>query len=118
MVLSDIPPYSDCVKNYKTGYLAKGTSQWVKYLSWLIESPENERKSGSSQKRGIGELSHRKQLPKYETLFEMLSEKNITVYTSVIGDKDHLMEDQNTKGANFVAFTDLQSEMWEVRRAL
>lgn len=117
MVLSDMPPYSECVDNYKTGYLAKGTNQWVKYLSWLIESPEKRKEIGKAAKKVVLEkYLIDKQLPKYQELFEKLSDKDITVYTSVTGDKDQLMEDQNTEGANFVAFTDKESDTWEVRK--
>lgn len=38
------------------------------------------------------------------------------VYTSITGGKDKLIEDQNTKGAKFIAFTDQKfSKTWEIR---
>lgn len=43
----------------------------------------------------------------------------ITVFTSITGGKDHLIEKQNTKGAKFVAFVDegTKSKTWELKRA-
>jgi glycosyltransferase involved in cell wall biosynthesis len=76
MVLSDIPPYSECVKNYKTGYLASNKSQWVKYLGWLVESKEKREEIGKAAKKEV--LKHwtiDKQLPKYEKLFKTLSKE-------------------------------------------
>lgn len=37
------------------------------------------------------------------------------VFTSITGDKEDLIEDQNTKGADFIAFTNQESETWETR---
>jgi len=117
MVLSNIPPYKGSVTPNVTGFLATGKGQWVKYLSQLIEDEELRNKIGKEAKKAVlKDWTIDKQLPKYEALFEMLEEKDITVYTSVTGDKDTLMEDQNTKGANFVAFTDKQSDCWDVRK--
>lgn len=117
MVLSNIPPYSECVEKNVTGFLANGKGQWVQYLSKLIEDKELRKKIGKAAKKEVLEkYTIEKQLPKYEALFDMLEEKDITVYTSVTGDKDTLMEDQCIKGANFVAFTDKKSETWEVRK--
>jgi glycosyltransferase involved in cell wall biosynthesis len=48
MVLSNVTPYKESVENYKTGYLAGSTAQWVKYLSWLIESPEKRKEIGEN----------------------------------------------------------------------
>ena len=39
----------------------------------------------------------------------------ITVYTSLVGGIDKLNDQQNTAGAHFVAFTDQESETWDVR---
>lgn len=117
MVLSDIPPYSDCVKNYKTGYLASSKSQWLKYLGWLIENPEKRKEIGQNAKKAVLEnYLIDKQLPKYAELFENLREKEITVYTSIIGGFDKLIEDQVTENADFVAYTDQTSETWDVRK--
>jgi processive 1,2-diacylglycerol beta-glucosyltransferase len=117
MVLSDITPYSDCVKNYKTGYLAKNKNQWVKYLGWLIENEKKRKEIGKAAKEAVlKDFTIDKQLPKYEKLFEKLRKKDITVYTANLGGFDKLQEEQNTEGANFVAFTDQQSEIWEVRK--
>jgi len=117
MVLSNIPPYKGSVRPNETGFLATSKGQWVKYLSMLIENEELRKKIGSVAKKEVLEnYTIGKQLPKYKALFDMLEEKDITVYTSVTGDKDTLMEDQCTEGANFVAFTDKRSECWDVRK--
>jgi hypothetical protein len=118
MVLSDVTPYKECVTNYKTGYLASGTSQWVKYLSWLIENSEKRKEIGRAAKEAVlKDFTIDKQLPKYEKLFDKLIDKNVTVYTSLIGGIDELNESQNTEGANFWAFTDHKSETWEIKPA-
>lgn len=117
MVLSDITPYSDCVKNYKTGYLAKNKNQWVKYLGWLVESAEKRKEIGQAAKKEVlDKFTIDKQLPKYQELFEKLRKKDITVYTANIGGFDKLQEDQITEGANFIAFTDQLSDTWEIRK--
>ena len=36
---SKVYPYRFSLKHGKTGYLAEGKNQWIKYLSWLIENP-------------------------------------------------------------------------------
>lgn len=115
MVLSDVVPYNLCVKNYKTGYLAKGKAQWVKYLSWLIENEEKRKAIGKAAKENVLKYyTIDKQLPKYAKLFDQLMEKNIAVYTSLIGGIDDLSEEQNTEGANFIAYTDKESNTWKV----
>jgi len=38
------------------------------------------------------------------------------VITSIVGDRDVLVDDQNTEGADFIAFTDQSSNTWEVRK--
>lgn len=116
MVLSKIPPYQGTVKHEKTGFLAKGKHEWIKYLSQLIESPELRKEIGKNAKQEVlANYLIEQQLPKYAELFEKLRPKEITVYTSNVGGFDLLQEDQNTQGADFVAFTDQKSETWEVR---
>lgn len=115
MVLSDIPPYSECVEEGKTGFLAKSTTAWVKKLSKLIESEELRREIGKNAKKEVlNKYLIDKQLPKYKELFEKIKDKDITVYTSVIGGFDKLIEDQNTQGANFIAYSEQTSDTWEI----
>lgn len=117
MVLSGVTPYKEVVKANKTGYLANSKSQWVKYLSWLIESPEKRKEIGKAAKKEV--LAHHtidKQLPKYEKLFNSLTKKDITVYTAMAGDFDHLEDPQEDFTANYVSFTDQVSDVWEVRK--
>jgi len=117
MVLSDVTPYKECVKNYKTGYLAKGTAQWVKYLSWLVENEEKRKEIGKSAKKAVlAEYTIDKQLHKYEKLFKKLEKKEITVYTSIAGDFDALREPTEDDTADYVAFTDGNYEGWDTRK--
>jgi hypothetical protein len=117
MVLSDVSPYKEVVTNYKNGYLAKNKSQWVKYLSWLIENPAKRREIGKEAKLSvIKNHTVDKVLPIYEKLFKKLTKKEITVYTALSGDFDHLRDPEEDYTANYVAFTDAQSEVWEVRK--
>jgi glycosyltransferase involved in cell wall biosynthesis len=116
MVLSDVYPYTYSVEHGKTGYLAKTTGQWIKYLSWLIESEEKRREIGKMAKETVlKDWTIDKQLPKYEKLFEELRPKDITVYTSLIGGIDDLVEKQNTAGAQFWAYSDHKSDTWEIK---
>lgn len=111
MVLSNVGPYKDSVKHGKTGYLAKCKNQWVKYLSWLIESEEKRNEIGQNAYDAVlKDWTIEKQLPKYEKLFQKLLPKNITVYTSLIGKYDKLSD--ITYNAEQVAFTDHESNVW------
>lgn len=117
MVLSDVTPYKECVKNYKTGYLAKNKSQWVKYLSWLIENEEKRKEIGKAAKEAVlKDWTIDKQLPKYEKLLKKLRKKDITVYTSVVGGFDKLEDCQEDDTANYIAFTEQQSDTWDCRK--
>lgn len=117
MVLSDVTPYKEVVKNYKTGYLAKNKSQWIKYLSWLIESEEKRKEIGKAAKKAVlKDWTVDKQLPKYEKLFKTLKKRDITVYKSVTGDFDRLEDHLEDFTANYVAFTDKESDTWDVRK--
>lgn len=117
MVLSDVTPYKEVVKNYKTGYLAKNKAQWVKYLSWLIENPEKRKEIGKAAKKAVmKDWLVEKQLPKYEKLFKTLQKKNITVYKSVTGGFDKLEDHLEDFTANYVAFTDQQSDTWDCKK--
>lgn len=117
MVLSDVTPYKECVKNYKTGYLAKNTAQWVKYLSWLIESEDKRKEIGKAAKKYVeSEWLIEKQLPKYEKLFKKLKKKDITVYTANVGGFDKLEDCQEDLTANYVAFTEQTSDTWDCQK--
>jgi glycosyltransferase involved in cell wall biosynthesis len=116
MVLSDVYPYSTSITHGKDGYLAKGTAQWVKYLSWLIENPEKRKEIAENAYKKVNkEWIIENYLPKYQELFQKLMPKNITVYTSIIGDYDKLSE-KEIQDANMVAFTDQKSEVWETQK--
>ena len=116
MVLSYLDPYH-CVEHGKTGYLAKKKYEWVKYLGKLIESKELREKIGKEAKKEVLEnFNIEKQLPIYEKLFNKLVKRDIVVYTANVGGFDQVQEDQNTEGANFVAFTDQESETWDVKK--
>ena len=116
MVLSDVKPYSDSVKNYKTGYLAKNKSQWIKYLGWLIESEDKRKEIGEkAYKEVCDKWLIEKHLDKYYDLVDKVREKDIAVYTSVTGKFDKLL-DYEVKDALQVAFTDQESDIWEIRK--
>lgn len=116
MVLSDVYPYTKSVTHGKDGFLAKTTSDWVKYLSALIESRELREKIGQAAYSKVNqEWLIERQLPKYRKVIENHMPKNITVFTSIVGGYDHLNESQNTDGAEFVAFTDKSSHVWTVK---
>lgn len=116
MVLSDVKTYNT-VKNYKTGYLAKNKSQWIKYLSWLIESEEKRREIGEAAYQYVLEnWTTDKFLEKYREVVEKVRKKDIVVYTSVTSEFDRLSDKQNTKNAHFVAFTDQKSDVWKVEK--
>jgi len=114
MVLSDVAPYSKSVDNYKTGFLAKNKNQWIKYLSWLIENKEKRKEIGNrAYEEVLKNWTLEKQLHKYEEVIERVRKKNIVVYTSIVGGKDNLLDNQNTIGADFIAFTDQKSNIWK-----
>lgn len=116
MVLSDVHPYSTSVNHGKNGYLAKNASQFRKHLEWLIESEEKRKEIGeSAYKEVMDKWTIDKQLPKYEKLFESMQEKNITVYTSVLGGYNKLGNSPKQGGADYIAYTDENSEEWEVK---
>jgi len=41
---------------------------------------------------------------------------NECVVTSIVGNRDKLIEQQNTDGTTFIAFTDQESKIWQVRK--
>jgi len=55
----------------------------------------------------------RKKLPEYKNSLDCQSKYPITVFTSIIGGKDILLDDQITESANFIAFTDQKSKVWK-----
>ena len=117
MVLSRVTPYKECVEHEKTGFLADTKKEWIEYLSRLIESPELRKKIGKEAKKAVKkDWLIEKQIPKYLNLFNSMQKHNITVYTSVVGGFDRVIEEQNTAGADFVAFTEFQSSTWDVRK--
>jgi len=116
MVLSSVTPYKESVKNYKTGYLALGTGQWVKYLSWLIENEEKRKEIGKAAKAEVLEkYTIDKQLPLYEKVFDLYMKKEVTVYTALVGGIDALNEGQKATGAHLIAYSNHQSKTWNVQ---
>lgn len=117
MVLSNVIPYKGTVTPNTTGFLAGSKGQWIKYLSMLIESEELRKKIGKAAKEAVlKDWTIDKQLPKYEKLFRKLEKKDITVYTAVSGDFDHIAEPQEDFTADYVAFMDGKSDVWDVRK--
>lgn len=118
-VASDVEPYR-CIVDGKTGYKAKNTNQFIKYLSWLIESEELRKKIGQQAREEVlKNWTIDKFLPKYTELFEKLAEKkDITVITAIAGGKDKLKEQPAYPGVEYVAFVDddVKSETWKTRK--
>ncbi len=72
VVATDYDPY-ESIDNYKTGYLAKNGSQWVKYLSWLIENKEKRLELAKNAKKVVLEkFSSKKITPRYEEFIDSL----------------------------------------------
>jgi glycosyltransferase involved in cell wall biosynthesis len=70
VVASDVHPYSSSIKDGKTGYIAKGTNQWVKKLSWLIESKEKRDEMVKNARKEVLDnyTSNKKWLQFYESI--------------------------------------------------
>jgi len=114
MVLSKVSPYKECVTHEKNGFLAETKEDWIKYLVMLIEDKKLRSSVGKAAHQAVlDNWTIDKFLPMYEKVIEKVRPKNITVYTSITGGKDDLIDDQCTEGAEFVAFTDRQSEVWK-----
>lgn len=113
--------YEESVEHGKTGYIAKNTSQFVKYLSWLIENPEKRKEIGKNAKAEVlKNWTIDKFLPLYDELFDKLMEKkDISVLTAITGNKDDLLKQPEYKGVQYVAFMDKNphDEQWEYRKA-
>ncbi len=50
---SSVYPYEFSVKDGKTGYLAKNTSQWVKKMTYLIENPEKRKEMVKNARKEV-----------------------------------------------------------------
>lgn len=120
MVASDVLPYQ-CIKHGKTGYLASNSSQFKKYLLWLIENTEKRKQMGKDAKQYVLEnWTIDKFLPQYEELFEkLMDKKDITVMTAITGGKDNLYRQPDYKGVEYLAFLDkeVKDEQWKVKKA-
>ena len=120
MVASDVTPYRS-IRHATTGFLASNTEQWVKYLSFLIENAQKRRQIGKNAKTEVlKNWTIDKQLPKYEELFQKITEKkDITVVTAITGGKDTLKKQNEYKGVEYVAFSDedIKDSQWKVRKA-
>ncbi|MFA6159983.1 MAG: glycosyltransferase domain-containing protein [Parcubacteria group bacterium] len=57
--------------------------------------------------------AQKKRIPEHENPTDSLVENPITVFTSIVGDKDVLLDDQITEGANFIAFANQKSDTWK-----
>jgi hypothetical protein len=112
-VVSNIHPYLTSIEHGVTGFIAKNEDEWVKYLSELIESKEKRETIGRNAKKAVlKRWTIDKMLPKYQEVIEKVCKKPITVYTALSGGIDTLQEEQNTDGADFVAFTKAKSKTW------
>lgn len=70
VVASKVYPYEFSIKHGKTGYLAKGTNQWVKHISWLIENPEKRAEMVKEARKVVEEnyVDNTKWLQFYESI--------------------------------------------------
>lgn len=58
-------------------------------------------------------LPNIKHIPEYQNSVDDFSKESITVFTSIVGGKDVLIDNQVTEGGNFIAFTDQKSNVWK-----
>lgn len=72
VVASKVYPYETSIKDGKTGYLAKGKSQWVKKISYLIESEEKRNEMTSNALKEVLEYDFRKDT-KWKLFYEAIS---------------------------------------------
>lgn len=72
VVASDVKPYQNILQG-KTGYLAKSTSQWVKYLTWLIENPKKRQEIAENAKKDVlAKWEITQKLPEYEKVIKTI----------------------------------------------
>lgn len=77
MVCSDVHPYSVSINHGKDGFLAKTTSDWIKYLSLLIEDKELRQKVGQEAKITVLEKHQVKDvLPLYTKVFKEVTKED------------------------------------------
>jgi glycosyltransferase involved in cell wall biosynthesis len=116
-IASDTEPYK-CIKHGKTGYLAKNSNDFVKYLSYLIENEEKRREIGQNAKQAVlDEWTTDKFTHLYKDLFKNIVDfKEIAVVTAITGDKDDLIEQTSYQGVEYIAFTDQKSSQWKTRK--
>lgn len=116
-VLSNIYPYRTSVEHGKNALIASTEEEWVTHLSFLIENPVERKKMGKEAKREVlSKWTIRKMLPKYQEVFEKVRKKDITVYTALSGNIDKLIEEQETRGADFIAYTNGDSPVWKCEK--
>lgn len=116
-VASDVLPYQ-CIKQGRTGYLAKTKGQFIKHLSWLIENKELREKIGKQAKQEIlDNWTTDKFLHLYKNLFNSMNDKkDLTVITSITGGKDTLKDQPTYPGVQYLAFTDQKSDFWTTKK--
>lgn len=72
---SNVYPYEFSVKDGKTGYLAKNTSQWIKKMTYLIENPEKRAEMVKNAKKEVLEKYSLSNLEKWRKFYEGISKK-------------------------------------------
>lgn len=68
---SDVYPYSKSIKQGKTGYVCKGTGQWVKYMTWLIEDADKRKELVKNARKEIKEQT-KKDIKKWQDFYKFL----------------------------------------------
>lgn len=129
MVCSAVEPYNKSITHGKDGFLAKTTSEWIKYLSLLIENKDLIEKIGKEAKKTVlREYTVDKHLHKYTDLFKKLNKKHKSEVTAVItrrkGEEDGLaletLKRQTYPNIKFVRIEDkeLKGQNWAKNQGL
>jgi len=124
MVCSDVYPYSKAVTHGKDGFLAKSTSEWIKYLSWLIEDKELRQKIGKEAKvKTLAEHQVKDVLPKYVEVLESVAKPDPEVTVVITrrkgeSDKESLgsLQRQTYRNIKFIRLEDRLEEGANVLR--
>lgn len=124
MVCSDVHPYSVSITHGEDGFLAKSTSDWIEYLSNLIESKELRQKVGKKAKENVLKRYQVKDvLPLYEEIIKDLNkpEPEVTVIiTRRNGESDeesfNSLQKQSYKNLKYIRIKDMLNEGANVLR--
>ena len=101
IICSDVYPYSNSITQGHDGYLAKTTSEWIKYFTLLIENKQKREEIGKNAKETVlKNYDVQKFLPKYVEVFEEVTKpepKVTVVVTRRKGESDQVTLDTLAK---------------------